>query len=118
VLAGVLLHPAERAHEVLRFYRDYLTIVPDELTTIAILRKAPPAPFLPDPLHGLPVVIIAVCYAGGSAAGEHVLAPLRAFGPPLIDLIRPAPHTAHQGMFDASVPMACVTIGNQNICQP
>ncbi len=104
VLAGVILYPAERGREVFRFYRDYIATVPDELTTIVNLRKAPPAPFLPQHLHGLPVVIIAVCYAGDIAAGERVLAPLRAFGTPLVDLIRPTAYAAHQGMFDASVP--------------
>jgi FAD/FMN-containing dehydrogenase len=104
VLAGVVLYLAERAPEVLRFYRDYIATVPDELTTIVNLRQAHAAPFLPGRLHGLPVVIIAVCYAGPVAEGERVLAPLRAFGAPLIDLIRPTPYTAHQGMFDASVP--------------
>lgn len=104
VLAGVVLHAAEHAGEVLRFYRAYIAIAPDELTTIVNLRKAPPAAFLPQHLHGRPVVIIAACYAGDIAAGESVLAPLRAFGTPLIDLIRPTAYTAHQGMFDASVP--------------
>jgi FAD/FMN-containing dehydrogenase len=104
VLAGVVLHPAERGREVLRFYRDYISTVPDELTTIVNLRNAPPAPFLPQHLHGLPVVIIAVCYAGDVAEGEGVLAPLRTFATPLVDLIRPTSYTTHQGMFDASVP--------------
>jgi len=63
-----------------------------------------PAPFLPSDLHGSPVVIIAICYAGRLEDGERVLAPLRRFGEPLIDLIRATPYTSHQGMFDASVP--------------
>lgn len=104
MLAGVILHPAERAPEVLRFYRDYIATAPDDLTTIVNLRKAPPAPFLPPPLHGRAVVVIAVCYAGSVEDGERILAPLRRFGEPLIDLIEPKPYTAHQGMFDASVP--------------
>lgn len=78
--------------------------MPDELSTIVNLRKAPPAPFLPGRLHGLSVVIIAVCYAGHISEGEQVLAPLRGFSKPLIDLIRPTPYSTHQGMFDASVP--------------
>jgi FAD/FMN-containing dehydrogenase len=104
VLAGVILHPAERAGEVLRFYRDYIAGAPDDLSTIVNLRKAPPAPFLPPHLHGRAVVVIAVCYAGSVEDGERVLAPLRRFGEPLIDLIERKPYTAHQGMFDASVP--------------
>jgi FAD/FMN-containing dehydrogenase len=104
VLAGVILHPAERAGEVLRFYRDYIATAPDDLSTIVNLRKAPRAPFLPPQLHGRAVVVIAVCYAGSIEEGERVLAPLRRFGEPLIDLIEPKPYIAHQGMFDASVP--------------
>jgi hypothetical protein len=34
--------PAERAREVLGFYRDYIASAPDELTTIVVLRMAPP----------------------------------------------------------------------------
>ncbi len=104
VLAGVILHAAEQAPNVLRFYRDYVAAAPDDLTTIVNLRRAPPAPFLPPHIHGRKVVVIAVCYAGRIEAGERVVAPLRQFGAPLIDLIRPTPYLAHQGMFDASVP--------------
>ena len=104
VLAGVILHSAERAPAVLRFYRDFVAAAPEDLTTIVNLRKAPPAPFLPSHLHGRAVVIIALCYAGPLEHGEQILAPLRRFGEPLIDLIQVTPYTAHQGMFDASVP--------------
>jgi FAD/FMN-containing dehydrogenase len=104
VLAGVVLHPAEQAREVLRFYRDFADTAPDELTTIVTLRYAPRLPFIPERLHGAPVVSIGVCYAGPVAEGERVLAALRAFGPPAVDLIRPTQYTAHQGMFDATVP--------------
>jgi FAD/FMN-containing dehydrogenase len=104
VLAGVILHPAEQAPGVLRFYRNYVATAPDDLTTIVNLRQAPPAPFLPSDIHGRSVVIIALCYAGRIEDGERVVAPLRQFGKPLIDLIRPTPYLAHQGMFDASVP--------------
>jgi FAD/FMN-containing dehydrogenase len=104
VLAGVILHPAERAPEVLRFYREYVAAAPEDLTTIVNLRRAPPAPYLPPHLHGRAVVIIAVCYAGSVEDGERILAPLRRFGEPLVDLIKATPYMAHQGMFDASVP--------------
>ena len=105
VLAGVLVHPAERALEVLRFYRDFISEVPDELSVFVAQRKAPPAPWLPEHIHGRPVVILAICYAGPSMEeGERVLRPLRAFGQPWVDLIRPIAYTTHQGFFDATVP--------------
>ena len=37
-------HPAAKAREVLGFYRDFIGSAPDELTTIVVLRMAPPAP--------------------------------------------------------------------------
>jgi len=104
VLAGLLLHPAARAREVLAFYRDFIASAPDELMTIVVLRMAPPAPFLPQSIHGQPVVIIGVCWAGTVEEGVRAVAPLRRFGEPLADLVRPTPYASHQALIDGSVP--------------
>ena len=104
VLAGVMLHPAAKAREVLGSYREFLESAPDELTTIVVLRAAPPAPFLPSWVHGRPVVVIGACYAGPVEEGERAVAPLRGLGEPLVDLIRPTPYVAHQAFFDATAP--------------
>jgi FAD/FMN-containing dehydrogenase len=104
VLAGVILHPAARAREVLGFYRDYIASAPDELTTIVVLRMAPPATFLPPWVHGQPVVVIGACYAGPVEEGERAVAGLRRFGEPLVDLIRPTPYASHQALFDPTAP--------------
>ena len=104
VLAGVLMHPAANASEVLDFYRHYIASAPDELMTIVALRMAPQDPSLPAEIRGQPVVIVAVCYAGPVQEGERVLAPLRRFGKPLADLIQPKPYVSHQTMLDATVP--------------
>ncbi len=104
VLAGWVLHPQERAAEVLRFYRDYSATLPDELTVIIILRRLPQLPSLPPFLRGLPVIGIAVCYCGVIEAGERAMQPLRAFGPPLVDGITLKPYVTHQTMFDAAQP--------------
>ena len=91
VLAGPVIYPLAQAPEVLRFYRQYTAAAPDELTSGALLFTLPPAPFLPPELHGAPVVGVPVCYAGAPEVGEQVLKPLRAFGPPLADLVQPMP---------------------------
>jgi len=104
VLAGVILYPAARAREILAAYRDCISSAPDELMTIVILRMAPPAPFLPESVHGEPVVILAACWAGPVEEGERAMAPLRRFGEPLVDLVRPTPYASHQALIDASVP--------------
>ncbi len=104
VLAGWVLHPQEKAAEVLRFYRDYAAAAPDELTTIVILRRLPHLPTLPPFLRGMPIIGIAVCHAGVIEAGERAVQPLRAFGPPLVDGIALKPYLAHQTLFDAAQP--------------
>ncbi|HEU0114320.1 MAG TPA: FAD-binding oxidoreductase [Thermomicrobiales bacterium] len=104
VLAGPILYPLERADTVLQFYREFAADAPDELTTVLNLRRAPAVPFLPREIHGMPVVGINVCYAGPIAAGEALLRPLRAFGPPLVDLVAAKPYVEHQRMFDAIAP--------------
>jgi FAD/FMN-containing dehydrogenase len=104
VLAGPILYPAEAARAVLGAYRDALDDAPDELTTVVILRTAPPAPFLPPEVHGRPVVVVVACYAGAIEDGERAVAPFRRLGEPLVDLLRPTPYVAHQGMFDPTAP--------------
>jgi FAD/FMN-containing dehydrogenase len=104
VLAGPIMFPAADAGELLRFYRDFAEAAPEELTTVVNLRHAPPLPFIPEHLHGLPVASVVVCWAGPIDRGERVLEPLRSHGRPLLDLIAPKPYLAHQATFDATVP--------------
>jgi FAD/FMN-containing dehydrogenase len=95
VIGGLIIHPRERAKEFIAFYREFLHGTPDELaTTLAFLH-------LPD---GTPVVAAVVVYAGPAEEGERVLAPLRAFGPPIADLVQPMPYTGIQSMLDDGVP--------------
>jgi len=104
VLAGWVLHPQDKATEVLRFYRDYAAAAPEELTTIVILRRLPHVPKLPPFLRGMPIIGVAVCHAGVIEAGELAVQPLRAFGAPLADGISLKPYVEHQTMFDAAQP--------------
>jgi FAD/FMN-containing dehydrogenase len=104
VLAGPIYFPLELAPRLLRFYRDWIESVPDELTTVVNLRRAPAVPFLPPEVHGRPVVAVVVCFAGDLRQAEEVLRPLRSFGSPIADLIAPKPYAAHQSMFDPTVP--------------
>ena len=100
ILGGELVLPA--TPEVLRGYLDYAVAAPDELTTIANLMHAPPAPHIPAARVGQLVLSILVCWSGDLAAGERALAPLRALAAPVADAVGPMPYpeiyrfTAHQ----------------------
>ena len=104
VLAGPIFHRLEDAREVLRFYREFIAAAPDELTTIFDLSVAPPLPFLPEDVHGNPIVMVGACYAGAPEDGIEAVRPLKEFGTPIVDLLEPKPYTALQSMFDPLVP--------------
>ncbi len=100
VLSGLIVHPFADAREVLVAYRDLMATAPDEVTVWAVMRKAPPLPFLPEDVHGTEVLILAAMYAGDMADGEKALAPLRAIGNPIADVIGPHPFAGWQQAFD------------------
>jgi hypothetical protein len=100
VLGGVVFYPGQDAAQLLAGWRDAVAGAPDELTTLIDLTTAPPAPFLPEDVHGEKVVIVSVCWAGPLEEGEEVIRPLRALGTPLVDLIGPIPYVALQQLVD------------------
>jgi FAD/FMN-containing dehydrogenase len=104
VLAGPVFHRLEDAPEILRFYREFVAAAPDELTTIFELSVAPTVSFLPEQVHGKPIVMVGACYAGSPDEGAEVVRPLKRFGRPIADLLEPKPYTALQSMFDPFVP--------------
>jgi FAD/FMN-containing dehydrogenase len=104
VLAGTIYYSAARTREVLRFYRDYINVIPDELTTMFAYMAAPIIPSLNRLHRNRPVAAIHVCYVGPIEAGEKVLKPLRDFGPPLEDTVKIMPYVELQSMFDSGAP--------------
>ncbi len=100
VLAGPVIHPLDRAKDVLRVFREYAPDAPEELTWGVLLFTIPALPAFPPQLHGAPVVVATICYACPLPAGEAFLRPIREFGPPLADLVQPMPYSAVQVMAD------------------
>jgi FAD/FMN-containing dehydrogenase len=100
VLSGLIVHPLDQASKLLPEFRRIANEAPDELTIWAVMRKAPPLPFLPAEWHGKEVLIFAACYAGGMKEGEKATRALRALGKPIADVISPHPFTGWQAAFD------------------
>ena len=95
VAAGMVVHPLERAVDVLRFYREFVAGAPDEVNTACAFLTAP---------DGAKVVAIAACHCGSLEAGARALQPLQAFGPPVLDQIGPVPYAQFQAALDAAFP--------------
>ena len=103
VLAGMALWPIERASEVLRAWRDFVDVAPDEVSTACAILTAPPEPFVPAHLQGQVVLGMIGMYVGDPVDGAPMLQPLRDLAP-AVDLIQPMPYTVFQGLIDATAP--------------
>jgi FAD/FMN-containing dehydrogenase len=66
----------------------------------AILRQAPPLPFLAKEFHGRGIVALALFYTGDPARGEQLIVPLRTFGTVIGEHVGVQPYTAWQQTFD------------------
>ena len=104
ITAGLIAWPAARAEEVLATFRTVAESAPRELTLVSLMRNAPPAPWLPESAHGTPVIIVVACHSGTIEQASADLAPIRAIGEPLADLIQLKDYTAQQTLLDATMP--------------
>ena len=102
VTGGLLVWSADLAEPVLEAYRSLTRSAPRELTVAAMIRLAPPAPFVPAHAHLKPVIGVLLCHSGANPQAD--LAPLRALPPPLVDLVSEHPYTAQQSMLDELDP--------------
>jgi FAD/FMN-containing dehydrogenase len=101
LLCGVVAYPFDDAKQVLNAYREAAAAAPEELTVWAVLRHAPPLPFLPESWHGKMVVIMAMVYAGAdAAAGEAATKPFRSLGAAIGEHVEVQPFAGFQQAFD------------------
>jgi FAD/FMN-containing dehydrogenase len=102
ITGGLIVWSADRVDDVLAAYRDLTESAPPELTAAVTVRLAPAAPFLPEEWHGKPVVGLLVCHSGPDVEAD--LAPVRALGDTIADLVTEKPYTDQQSMLDGMEP--------------
>jgi FAD/FMN-containing dehydrogenase len=104
VYAGLVFYPADEAEQVLRGYRAACAQAPDELTTLVNMTTAPPVPFLPESVHGKPIIAVGGCWSGELDAGEAATAAFRSLGTVISDVFAPNPYAAWQQALDPLFP--------------
>ena len=100
VLSGLIVYSMKEGAAVLRQYREFVKSSPDELSVWAVMRKAPPLPFLPETVHGTEILVLALLYAGDPNHGRKFVEPLRTFGTVVGEHVGVQPYTAWQQAFD------------------
>jgi len=104
IYGGGIAWPAERAPEVLDLFRKTMSDGPPELTFACVMRKAPPAPWIAKEAHGTHIIALFVCWSGPVDEGEKVMAPVRALGGMVGDIVQRRPYTTLQALLDATQP--------------
>ncbi|MFM0168001.1 FAD-binding oxidoreductase [Paraburkholderia sediminicola] len=100
VYGGLVVLPIDQARDALLKYRAANGGMPQELSVWAVLRLAPPLPFLPPEVHGKPVIVFAMCYTGAVENGPAAVEFVRAFGTPVGEHLGPMPYAMWQQAFD------------------
>lgn len=104
IVGGAIAWSAEAAPQVLEMYRKMSAEVPPELSLVVALRRAPPAPWIAKETHGKPIIAMFICHSGKIADGEKAVAPIKAFGTPVGDIVQRRPYVTQQSLLDATQP--------------
>ncbi|HEU5229475.1 MAG TPA: FAD-binding oxidoreductase [Ktedonobacteraceae bacterium] len=102
--AGPMLWELERASEVMKWYRKFITQAPADLNGFFAFLVVPPGPPFPERLHNKNMCGIVWCYTGPMEKAEEVFQPIRETLKPTLDLVGPLPHPVLQSMFDPLYP--------------
>jgi FAD/FMN-containing dehydrogenase len=84
IIGGPVLYDFADTAEVMRWYRELLPALPEELSGWLGLITVPPAPPFPEELWGRKSCAIVWCYTGDHANAAEVLSPIREFGAALL----------------------------------
>ena len=104
IYGGAIAWSADQAAEVYDLYHKIAEHAPHELAVVCVYRLAPPAPWIAKEFHGKPVVAMFVCYTGKIEEGEKLMAPVKAFGKPVGDILMKRSYVSQQSLLDAANP--------------
>ena len=104
VFAGLVFYRGEDAAQVLRGFGEAAATAPDELSMAANLTTAPPLPFLPEDIHGKPIVAVLGVWSGRPEDGDAATQPFRRLAPVVADVFSPMPYLAMQTLLDPLYP--------------
>ena len=97
VTGGLIIHPVDAAPELLRFYRDAVANLPDDLTVFAALVHAPDG-------SGMKLTGFAVCHAGDPEQAQRDLEPFLTWGSPVMTEVGQMPYPVMNTLLDDGFP--------------
>ncbi len=104
IIGGPVLYDIGDTAEVMRWYRELVPSLPEELSGWIAVLTIPPAPPFPEELWGRKACGILWCYTGPHNRADEVLEPVKTFGSPLVVGLQPMPFNVLQSAFDPLLP--------------
>ncbi len=104
IIGGPVLYDIADTEHVMRWYRELMPSLPEELSGWIALLTIPPAPPFPEALWGRKACGIVWCYTGSHDQADEVLEPIKSFGSPLLVGLQEMPFSVLQSAFDALYP--------------
>jgi FAD/FMN-containing dehydrogenase len=91
IYGGNLTFNGELAAEALRFFREWVKTLPDEMTASIALLKFPHLPQLPEAMRGKIQVLLRAAYAGDAAEGARLIQQWLDWQTPILNTFREMP---------------------------
>ena len=104
IYGGPMFFAMKDAETVLRYYREFIAVAPEQFGGFPAFQIAPPLPFIPEDRHGETFLAFIACWAGPVDEGERILKPLHDVAEVVAEHVGPMPYPALNGAFDALVP--------------
>ncbi len=99
------IYRAEDAPRVMRGWRDFMAMAPDEIGgSMVEFSTIPEDPEYPEETWGAKVMMIAGVWADPADEGEQAVQPLRKLGEPLLDISGQMPYCEVQQLYDGLFP--------------
>jgi FAD/FMN-containing dehydrogenase len=95
ITGGMVAYPFDRASDVLKFFRETTSSLPDEMAMFGGVIHSP---------DGVKLAAMLAGHFGSLADGEKAMRPIKGFGSPLIDTIGPIGYSELNGMLDPAYP--------------
>lgn len=103
VVAGPMFWPIDQTEKMMKWYRDWLPNLPEDVYAFFLTAEVPGDPFPPE-IHGEKVCGLLWCFTISRRDPESVLQEARDIEEPLFEHVDTMPYPALQSMFDDLYP--------------
>ncbi len=104
VIAGPLFWPLDKLETTMKWYRDWLPKMPEDMYAFYLIAEVAPMEPFPEELHGEKVCGLMCCYTGPEDQFERIIQEAREVAEPLFEFTGEMPYPVLQSLFDGLLP--------------